>query len=137
VAQLPSSQGSIYWSSYVRIFSNKTAAGLLEVQTAAGTPVATFSITDKGKLVFTNDVLGTTTSSPTGIGNGWHQLKVHITVSGASSQVQVWLDGSLANQLNLTTNLGTALIGKAVIGDTAAGHTYDIAFDDVIADTKP
>ncbi|MDT5357133.1 MAG: hypothetical protein QOJ56_5665, partial [Mycobacterium sp.] len=30
-----------------------------------------------------------------------------------------------------------APIGKVVIGDTSAGDIYDIAFDDVIADTKP
>jgi chitodextrinase len=137
VAQLPSSQSSVYWSSYIRIISNKTAAGLLEVQTAGGAPVVAFYVTDKGKLAFTNDIAGTTVSSPANFGNGWHQLKVHVTVNGASSQVQVWLDGGLVNQLNVTTNLGAAAIGKVVMGDTAAGHTYDIAFDDVVADTKP
>jgi fibronectin type 3 domain-containing protein len=137
VAQLSSSQTSIYWSSYIRILSNKTAAGLLEVQTAGGVPVVTFYVTDKGKLSFTNDVLSTTFSSPANFGNGWHQLKVHVSVNGASSQVQVWLDGGLVNQLNVTTNLGSAAIGKVLIGDTAAGRTYDIAFDDVIADTRP
>jgi len=136
VAQLPTSQTSVYWSSYFRIFSNKTNAGLLEVQSAGGTPIATFYITDKGKLAYTNDVAGTTISSPANVGNGWHQVKVHVT-SGATSQVQVWLDGGIVNQLTGTTNLGTAAIGKVVIGDTASGHTYDIAFDDVIADTKP
>jgi hypothetical protein len=138
VAQLPTSQASVYWSSYFRILSNnKTNAGLLEVQSAAGDPIATFYITDKGKLAYTNDVAGTTISSPVNVGNGWHQLKVHVTVSGATSQVQVWLDGGIVNQLSGTTNLGTAAIGKVVIGDTTSGHTYDIAFDDVIADTKP
>jgi hypothetical protein len=24
-----------------------------------------------------------------------------------------------------------------LVGDVASGHTYDIAFDDVVADTKP
>jgi hypothetical protein len=137
VAQLPAGQSSVYWSSYIRIISNKTAAGLLEVQTAGGAPVVTFYVTDKGKLAFTNDIAGTTVSSPANFGNGWHQLKVRVTVNGASSQVQVWLDGGLVSQLNVTTNLGTAAIGKVVMGDTAAGHTYDVAFDDVIADTKP
>jgi hypothetical protein len=137
VAQLPTGQTSVYWSSYIRIFSNKTNAGLLEVQSAAGAPIATFFITDKGKLAMTNDVNATTISSPANVGNGWHQLKVHVTVSGATSQVQVWLDGGIVNQLSVSTNLGTAAIGKVVIGDTAAGHIYDIAFDDVIADTKP
>jgi chitodextrinase len=137
VAQLPVNQSSVYWSSYIRVASNKTNAGLLEVQGATGTPIATFYITDKGKLAYANDVLGTTSSSPANFGNGWHQLKVHVTVNGASSQVQVWLDGSLVNQLSLTTNLGTAPIGRVVIGDTAAGHMYDVAFDDVVADTKP
>jgi len=137
VAQLPTSQASVYWSSYFRVFSNKTNAGLLEVQTAGGTPLATFYITDKGKLAYTNDIAATTISSPTNVNNGWHQLKVHVTVSGAASQIQVWLDGAVINQLSVTTNLGTVAIGKVVIGDTAAGHMYDIAFDDVIADTKP
>jgi fibronectin type 3 domain-containing protein len=137
VALLPSSQNTVYWSSYVRIFSNKTAAGLLSVQTTTGSSIATFYITDKGKLAFTNDIAGTTFSSPANIGNGWHQLKVRVTVNGASSQVQVWLDGGAVNQLSITTNLGGTGIGKVVIGDTAAGHTYDIAFDDVVADTKP
>jgi chitodextrinase len=137
VAQLPSGQASVYWSSYVRILSNKTAAGLLEVQTAGGAPIATFYVTNKGKLAYTNDVLGTTTSSSANFGNGWHQLKVLVTVNGTSSQVQVWLDGGAVNQLSGTTNLGSSAIGKVVIGDTATGHSYDIAFDDVVADTKP
>ena len=137
VAQLPVNQPSVYWSSYVRIASNKTNAGLLEVQGATGTPIATFFVTDKGKLAYTNDILGTTNTSPTNFGNGWHQLKVHITVNGATSQVQVWMDGGLVNQLSGTANLGSAPIGRVVIGDTASGHTYDVAFDDVVADTKP
>jgi hypothetical protein len=52
----------------------------------------------------------------------------HTGLGGASSQLQVLPDGSMMNQLNVTTNLGTQAIGKVVFSDTAAGHTYVIAF---------
>ena len=48
-----------------------------------------------------------------------------------------WRDGGMVNEISVTNDLGSAAIGKVGLGETAAGRTYDIAFDDVLADTKP
>jgi hypothetical protein len=67
----------------------------------------------------------------------WHDLQVRVVVSGASSTVEVWLDGAQVNALTKTTNLGPAAVGHIQIGDSGAKRTYDVAFDDVAADESP
>jgi hypothetical protein len=66
--------------------------------------------------------------------NAWHDLQVRLVVNGEASQVQIWLDG--AGVLSQTQSLGSTAIGRLELGDPAAGRAFDVAFDDVRADTS-
>jgi hypothetical protein len=59
-----------------------------------------------------------------------------VAIIGPSSTIEVWLDGNRINDLSITTNLGTNLIGRLQIGDVNSGRTYNVIFDDVIFDTQ-
>jgi chitodextrinase len=60
---------------------------------------------------------------------------VHVLINGASSQIEVWLDGSKVSQLSGTDSLGTTPVGRVYIGDPATGRTFDYAFDNQIIST--
>jgi hypothetical protein len=71
-------------------------------------------------------------------GPGWHVLELHLRVSGATSLVEVWLDGALVSDLSGTTNLGSVTgIGTLQIGDTNGGaNTWDVVLDDAVFSTS-
>jgi chitodextrinase len=71
----------------------------------------------------------------------WHTLETHALINGAAGQVEVWVDGAPVSQLTKTDDLGTDPIAKLQVGDNAAGtstspKTYDVAYDDVMADSS-
>jgi hypothetical protein len=49
--------------------------------------------------------------------------------------VEVWYDGTPVPELSRTEDLGAAPIGRLQLGENSANRTFDIAFDDVVADT--
>ena len=80
----------------------------------------------------------TRTSSQVVSPGQWHEVQVHVRVNHAepsAGQVQVWYDGTPVAELSRTEDLGTAPIGRLQLGENAAERTFDIAFDDVVADT--
>ena len=64
-------------------------------------------------------------------------LEFHAVIKGIVSTTEVWLDGVKVNDLSITTNLGTAAIGRVQIGETMTGRTYNVVFDDVVFNTGP
>jgi hypothetical protein len=69
--------------------------------------------------------------STTAPGAGWHVLELHLNVNGASSSVQVWLDGAAVSDLTFPAiDLGTAPVGVLQIGETATAGSWDVVFDD-------
>ena len=72
------------------------------------------------KLAFHNDLTTVNTLSATSPSAGWHALELHLGVNGASSTVDVWLDGAAVADLSATgVTLGTAPVGQLQIGDTS------------------
>lgn len=127
--------GGTYLDAYARVgFKTKSQSAqvtLLRLRDAAG--VGSFGyvyLTTAGKLGFHNDSTGTNTTSATSPGAGWHALELHLGINGASSTVEVWLDGSLVTDLSASgVTLGTTPVDQLQIGDTSNG-TYDVIFDD-------
>jgi hypothetical protein len=112
------------------------SVGLMRFRTATGTAMGSLSLSSTGKLTFRNDTAGVSTTSTTAVAAGaWHELQLHMLVNGASGQVDVWLDGTHVDALSKIDSFGTAPIGRLEIGDTSSGRTFDVAFDDVLADT--
>jgi hypothetical protein len=49
----------------------------------------------------------------------------------------VWYDGQRIAALSVTQNLGTAAIGRLMLGDNVKGRTFTVLFDDVDASPGP
>jgi len=105
-------------------------------RTAANTSIARLYIDSQGRLALRNDVGATSTTGPLVAIGSWHSLEFHVAVNGASSTIEVWLDGNpVAALTSQTANLGSSLIGMLQIGENQTGRSFDIAFDDLVVQT--
>jgi len=132
---LASTLTSVSFKTAFKIVSQgPNAVHLLRLQTAAGTNIATVFVSTGGNLSVRNDVAGNVLTSSQVIAPGtWRQVEMRVTISGASSTIQVLLDGTQVNQLTTTLNLGTTPVGRVMIGDNNTGRTFQVAFDEVVA----
>ena len=130
---LPATYADTYTRVGFLVNAGGTQASLIRLRDAAGASVGYAFLSSTGRIGFRNDFLGinaTSYTSLTGPSAGWHALELHLGVAGASSPMQVWLDGALVAGLPSTVDLGAAgAIGQFQIGDTVGG-TNDIAYDD-------
>jgi chitodextrinase len=109
---------------------------LIRVRTATGTAIASAFVSSSGKLGTRSDISSTTTTSTTAVSAGtWHELQLHV-LTGASPRIDVWLDGVPIPGLSTTPALGTTALGRVELGEASSGRTFDVAFDDVAADTQ-
>ena len=126
---------STYADAYARVaFELKSQASQLTLLRLRDTPTGNGGyvyLTSSGKLAFHNDATGLGGTSSVVIGPGWHVVELHLQINGASSLDEVWLDGAAVTDLDATgIDLGLAPIGVLQIGETAAGGTWDVVFDD-------
>ncbi len=136
---LATTQTDLYYSTSFKISSlGTTSAYLQRFRTATSGAIAgVFVSGSTGKLGYRNDVAATSvTNGPVVSLNAWHQLQTHLKINGASSLVEIWLDGSQVAALSKTDALGTNPIGRLQLGDSATTDVYDITFDDVSANTS-
>jgi hypothetical protein len=90
------------------------------------------SVTSAQRIISRNSATNVSTKSATAISKGvWHQLRVHVTINGASGAVEVWLDGVRVNDVSRTENLGTTGTDRFQLGDANSSRTFSVAFDDV------
>jgi hypothetical protein len=134
---LPTTYNEGYARIYFNIVSMSSQVNLLRYRTAADGSMTYIFVNPSGKLSLRNDIAATTITSATSVNSGWHALEFHLVSNGTASLLEVWLDGIRVNDLSITTDLGTNLIGKLQIGEVQAGRTYNVLFDDVIFDTQP
>ena len=132
--QLDSTVTDLYYRARVmRISQGANSVSLMRLRTASNGAIASAFLASTGKLAYRNDTAGTSTTSTQTVSAGlWHEVQMHVLVNGASSSVQVWLDG--IKVVDQTDSLGTAPIGRLELGDPAAARTFDVAFDNVVAD---
>ena len=132
--QLDSSVNEIYYRARVKLLSQgPNSVGLLRLRTASNGALASAFVSSTGKLGYRNDTSSTTTtSSLTVTPSVWHEVQMHVLINGSSSQVDLWLDGVSA--VSQGDTLGTSPIGRLELGDPSSGRTFDVAFDNVIAD---
>ena len=128
---LPSTYADGYGRVYFNVKSTSSQVNLLRFRTASDGSLGYAFVTPTGQVGLRNDVAATTTTSATVAGPGWHAVELHMTISGASSTVEVWLDGNrLADLSSTSTNLGATPIGKIQVGEVQSARTYDVVFDD-------
>ena len=106
-----------------------TNASLVRFRTAAVGSIFSIMRRSDGKLAYFNEVTGVTTVGPAVTNGTWHELEVHVLISGTSSVVETWLDGVKIAAMSKTDSLGTTPVGRIYIGDPATGRTFDYAFD--------
>jgi hypothetical protein len=133
--QLALTETSPYYETWFYIVSQTTNVNLLRFRNNLGAhnALATLFVSSTGKLGLRNDVTGIPTTSTTVVSAGtWHKARVHVTINGASSATEVWLDDSPIAMLSQSgINLGTNPVGRLELGDPSAMRTFDVAFDDV------
>ena len=129
-----------YTDGYGRVaFELKSQAAqvnLLRMRDAAGTSIGYLYITTGGLLAFHDDATAANVVSGVAPGAGWHSVELHLAVNGASSTVEVWLDGALVTALSGPVTLGSSPIGIFQIGETQTGRIYDVVFDDAAFGTE-
>lgn len=136
--QLSATQTNLYYQLHFKMINLASNVYLLKFRTSTGSSLLGVYVNSSGKLAYRNDVAGITTTSTTTVTNGvWHDLQTHVSINGANSQVEVWLDGVRINDLSKTESLGSTPIGRIQLGDNTTGRTYDVALDNVIVDTNP
>lgn len=137
---LAQGQTSLYYETWFNVLSQTTNVNLLRFRNnlLGHNAVATLFVSSTGRLGLRNDVTAVQTTSTTTVSSGtWHTAQVHVTINGASSSTQVWLDGTAVSDLSLgPIDLGMNQIGRLELGDSSSTpRTFDVAFDNVIADT--
>jgi fibronectin type 3 domain-containing protein len=147
--QLEQAERDLYYVARFKVLSRAPATNInllrFRNSLASRRPIATVYVTSTDKLGLRNDVWGiATTSSASATHGAWHAVQMHVTVDGASSRTEVWLDGVAVPELTFTDiDLGTNEIGRVELGDPAVDKTYDIAYDeaavgrDFIGDVLP
>src|SRR6476659_4728088 len=118
------------------VISQSTHASLVRFRTSSAGAILTILRRSDGKLAYYNEVTGVTTVGPAVSASAWHELEVHVLINGASSLVEVWLDGTKISALSKTDSLGTSAVGRVYIGDPATGRTFDYAFDNQVVSTS-
>jgi hypothetical protein len=111
-----------------------------KIRTETNASILGLYIAGSGKLSYRNDAGEVTRTSSQVVSLGqWHEVQLHVRVNHSepsAGQVEVWYDGLPVAELSRTENLGTAPIGRLQLGENAAQRTFDIAFDDIVADTR-
>ncbi|MDT4944162.1 MAG: acid phosphatase type 7 [Pseudonocardiales bacterium] len=139
-AQLPTTYRALHVSAWIYVASRSTSAGFLKVRTATGAFIAYLYVNASGYLSIRNDAGNVTHVSTTPVSSaGWHKVDMWAdTNPGGPITLAAALDGtpvSFTTPVSSTETLGTSAIGQIVLGDTVSARTYDIAIDDVTADT--
>jgi hypothetical protein len=132
-----SSYSNLYVRSYFMVKALPTSTvTLVGYRTSTNTSIARLYIDSQGRLALRNDVGATSTTGPAVSVGSWHNVEFHVIVNGASSTVEVWLDGNVVSALtSQTASLGSNLIGMLQIGENQTGRSFDIAFDDLVVQT--
>jgi fibronectin type 3 domain-containing protein len=136
---LPSTYPDAYARVAFRVVSQSAQVTLLKLRDTPTGNGGYLYLTSGGKLGFRSDALAAGTTSSVSPGTVWHVLELHLNASGASSTVEVWLDGALVPSLSGTVDLGTAgPVTNLQVGDTAAPITgsWDVLLDDAAFGTS-
>jgi hypothetical protein len=137
---LDAAQVDLYYRIKFKLLSPLLSSLYLgKIRTETNASILGLYISGSGKLSYRNDAGEVTRTSSQVVSPGqWHEVQLHVRVNHAepsAGQVEVWYDGLPVAELNRTEDLGTAPIGRLQLGENSADRTFDIAFDDILADT--
>jgi hypothetical protein len=138
---LAASQTDLYYRMPFKLLSAPTAGTYLgKFRTEANAAILGCYVSNTGKLSFRNDAGVVTRYSSQSVTTGqWHEAHVHLTVDvayRAAGQIEVWYDGMRLADLSTAQNLGIDPVGRLQIGENDPTKTFDVVFDDVVADSS-
>jgi hypothetical protein len=126
----------VYMRVGYEVKSQVSQLNLVRIRDAAGTSLGYLYLDTSGRLNMHTDATNSNLTSTAVPGPGWHALEWHVTLNGAASSVQVWVDGVSVPALTSTSvTFGAGPVGIFQIGETQTGRTYDVLFDDVAVGT--
>ena len=136
---LPGSYTDLTYDVRFKLISGKSDdTDLLRFRTAGGANVLGLYYTGNKRLAYINDTRATSTISTLTLPVGtWQEAQVRVRISGATSRVDVWLNGAPVPALTKIDNLGTVAIGQVVAGESTTGRSFDFALDDVRVTRTP
>jgi hypothetical protein len=109
-------------------------------RTEANASILGFYVSKCGKLSFRNDAGAVTRYSRQSVTAGqWHEVQVHLTLDAANptaGQVEVWYDGVRLADPSTAQNLSTNLVGRLQLSENDPTKSFDVVFDDVVADSS-
>jgi endoglucanase len=133
----PEARSEVYVQAWFKVEARSSLMNLLRLQSAGGANIVTVFVSKGGDLMVRNDVRATNLWSPARVGKDvWHQIQLRARV-GTPGLLEVWYDGQRISQLSMSQNLGTASIGRLLIGDNVSGRTYRSLVDDVSVSGAP
>jgi acid phosphatase type 7 len=122
----------IYLDTWFRIASRSTAANLVRLVDAAGSPIARIGLSSTGKFLLGDDVTGGVRRGAARVADGaWHELQVHLLLGGASGRADVWFDGARLTALGGVGDFGDGTISGIQLGEPRKKRTFVAQFDDV------
>jgi chitodextrinase len=136
---LGATQTQLYYRIRFKVLSQgaSSTVNVLKLRTATGTALFGLFRNSSGNLGYRNEVAAVSTTSTTPISLGaWHEVQVRVRINGASGESETWFDGIRIASLSKIENFGTTPIGRVQIGENSSGKVYDVAFDDVVANTS-
>ncbi|HLO31462.1 MAG TPA: Ig-like domain-containing protein, partial [Anaerolineales bacterium] len=131
-------QTDLYYAAWFKISSQGASSVFLQrFRTAGNSAILGTFVSSTGKLGYRNDVSGASVTSTTTVSQAaWHLIQTHVHINGASSQVEVWLDGGKIAALSNTEALGALPIGIIQLGENSTGKNFDVLFDELTLDTS-
>jgi chitodextrinase len=140
-AQLGSTYGELFYRIRFKVLSQGAASNntvnLLKLRTGTGGAILGLYRNPQGRLGYRNEIAALSTTSSTTITAGtWHEVQIRARINGASGESETWFNGVRIAALSKTENFGTKPIGRIQLGENSPSRNYDIAFDDVAADTS-
>jgi hypothetical protein len=136
--QLASTYTELFYRLQFKVVSQGPTSNVnvLKFRTGTGASILGVYRSSSGNLAYRNDVAGISTASSTPVSAGvWHDVQVRVLINGVFGATETWLDGIRIAALSKTENFGTSPIGRIQIGENSTGRTYDVAIDEVVADT--
>jgi hypothetical protein len=134
---LPDPSAEVAIAFQARFVARSSAVILARVTPSSGPWFIQLLVNKGGKLAYRNNVTDVTRVSGAVLSTGrWYALEMRLMIAGASSTVEVLLDGAVVPELTQTENLGSSPAVSFELGNRPSGRSYDLAVDEVVVGSE-
>jgi hypothetical protein len=97
-------------------------------------PIVTALLTSDGQLAIGFDQLGKVRSTLALSPRAWHEIQLHLLLSGETGWLEVWLDGQLVKSVELSVL--DRPITAIQLGEPRGDRSFQVYFDDMVVDER-